>query len=151
MQSFSLSICNRHSSFEFYYTAYNKKSWRKNSWTPIIIFTISNNGYRVCCMYVVLHVCVHIHISCVWWCYGLKSRILLILGKLYYGLLIYFLSPYTFLWKLTYQTSVQTISTVSYVMTLLCNNSGCPGTPLVDQADLQLTEICLLLLPECWD
>jgi hypothetical protein len=28
---------------------------------------------------------------------------------------------------------------------------GYPGTHYVDQADLKLTEICLLLPPECWD
>jgi hypothetical protein len=28
---------------------------------------------------------------------------------------------------------------------------GCPGTHSVDQAGLELTEICLSLAPECWD
>jgi hypothetical protein len=29
--------------------------------------------------------------------------------------------------------------------------SGCPGTLSVDQAGLELKEIYLPLLPECWD
>jgi hypothetical protein len=28
---------------------------------------------------------------------------------------------------------------------------GCPGTHSVDQADLELTEMCLPLTPEFWD
>jgi hypothetical protein len=32
----------------------------------------------------------------------------------------------------------------------LCN-PGCSGTHSVDQAGLELTEVCLPLLPECWD
>lgn len=41
-------------SFEFYCTVYsnNKKSWRKNSWAPIIIFIEPSNGYRFCHTYV---------------------------------------------------------------------------------------------------
>ena len=33
----------------------------------------------------------------------------------------------------------------------LCSFGACPGTYLVDQAGLELTEICLSLPPECWD
>ena len=33
----------------------------------------------------------------------------------------------------------------------LCNSPGCPGTSSVDQAGLELTEICLPLPPECWN
>ena len=33
----------------------------------------------------------------------------------------------------------------------LCNSIGCSGTCSVDQAVLELTEIHLLLPPECWD
>jgi hypothetical protein len=28
---------------------------------------------------------------------------------------------------------------------------GCPGTHCVDQAGFKLTDICLLLSPQCWD
>uniref|UniRef100_A0A8C8W738 SKP1 component POZ domain-containing protein n=1 Tax=Peromyscus maniculatus bairdii TaxID=230844 RepID=A0A8C8W738_PERMB len=33
----------------------------------------------------------------------------------------------------------------------LFNSPGCPGTPFVDQAGLELSEICLPLSPKCWD
>ena len=33
----------------------------------------------------------------------------------------------------------------------MCNSPGYPGTHSVDQASLELTEICLSLPPECWD
>ena len=33
----------------------------------------------------------------------------------------------------------------------LCNSSGCPGTHLVDQAGLELTEIHLPLPPRNWE
>lgn len=33
----------------------------------------------------------------------------------------------------------------------LCSFSACPGTSSVDQADLDLTEICLFWPPECWN
>ena len=33
----------------------------------------------------------------------------------------------------------------------LCNSPGCPGTHLIDQAGLELTDACLPLPPECWD
>ncbi|KAM7337936.1 hypothetical protein ACRRTK_004055 [Alexandromys fortis] len=33
----------------------------------------------------------------------------------------------------------------------VCNNPGCPRARAVDQAGLKLTEIRLLLPPECWD
>jgi hypothetical protein len=28
---------------------------------------------------------------------------------------------------------------------------GCPGTHSIDQGGLKLTDICLPLLPKCWD
>ena len=33
----------------------------------------------------------------------------------------------------------------------ICSFGACPGTHPVDQADLELTEICLPQPPECWD
>lgn len=35
-------------------------------------------------------------------------------------------------------------------MVFLCNSSGYHGTGFLDQGGLKLTEICLLLPPECW-
>lgn len=34
---------------------------------------------------------------------------------------------------------------------VLLHSPGCPGTHCVDQANLELSEICLILPPECWD
>ena len=33
----------------------------------------------------------------------------------------------------------------------LCNSPDCPRTHFVNQDSLELREICLFLLPECWD
>jgi hypothetical protein len=51
----------------------------------------------------------------------------------------YFILFYLFIYLFVFQDGVS-----------LCS-PGCPGTHSVDQAGLKFTEICLPLLPECWD